>query len=202
MRSTTARRSWSPRGRARTAAVLSSLGALLLAVTVVWQSASASFTDGTAAVRATAATATISLTDDDAETRLFTVTGLKPGDSTAARCITVRSLPTLRASDVRMYVTGASSSRSMYSYLNVTVRFGTSGAYGSCTGFKPLSQLYTGRLSAFPTDSWSNGTQVWTPPATGEYRTYEVTVSLSGSTPTSVQGGTAGVSFVWESRWS
>ena len=200
MRSATARRPRSRRARARLATLLSATGALLLAVTVVWQSASAGFTDPTSPVRATFGTGTITLTDDDREATLFTVTGLKPGESAGTRCITVRSTTSSTPADVRLYVTGASSTKSLRSYLNVGVRIGTSGAYGTCMGFRSQAHVFSGRLSDFPADGWSNGRQVWTAPAAGDSRTYEITVSLDASTPTSAEGGTAGVSFVWESR--
>jgi hypothetical protein len=211
MRSRTARRprhprARSPRGRARLAAVLSTLGALLLAVTVVWQSASASFTDGTAAVRATASTATVALVDDDAGSKLFSVGGLKPG-STATQCIVVTSTSTVPV-DVRLYVTGRSSSNQLSSWVKLAVKTGSGGSSSSCSGFtaSPTTAVFTGALSAFPADSWDVGVQGWTTatPATGttltEKRTYQVTYTLDASTPSSVQSGAATASFVWESR--
>ena len=206
MRSSTARRPRSPRARARLAAVLSALGALLLAVTVVWQSASASFTDGTAAVRASAATATIALIDDDAGSKLFSATGLKPGD-TGTRCIAVTSTST-QPVDVRLFVTGRSTSSPMNSWLKLTVKTGTGGSSASCSGFtaSPTTAVFTGTLSAFPADSWDVGVQGWTTasPATGtsltEKRTYQIAYTLDANTPANVQSSAATASFVWESR--
>lgn len=198
MRSATARRPRSRRARARLAAVASATGALLLAVTVVWQSAAAGFTDSTAPLRATVGTATLTLTDDDAETRLFTVTGLKPGDSAGTRCISVRSTGT-RPADVRLYVTGVTNVGSLANWLDVGVRIGTGGGTAGCTGFQSQAQVHSGRLAAFPAGAWSNARSVWTP-AAAETRTYEITVSLDPNTPLSVEGGTAGATFVWESR--
>ena len=205
MRSATARRPRSRRARARLATLVSATGALLLAVTVVWQSASAGFTDPTPPVRASFGTATISLTDDDAAVRLFTATGLKPGD-TATRCIAVTSTSTLPV-DVRLYVTGRSSTNQLSRWLTFSVRAGTGGSSSSCTGFTPSSTtpLWTGPLSSFPADSWDVGIQGWTttnttgaPATTG--RTYQVVYTLDPSTPASVQSGTATATFVWESR--
>ena len=207
MRSATARRPRSRRAQARLAAVASATGALLLAVTVVWQSASAGFTDPTSPVRATFGTSTITLTDDDQEAKLFTVTGLKPGEKAGTRCITVRSTnsspgSTNRLSDVRMYVTGESNDRSMADWLTVGVRIGTGGGAAGCTGFASQAQVYSGRLADFPADSWSNGSKIWSAPAAGQSRTYEISVALDPDTPTSVQGGSAGATFVWESRYA
>jgi hypothetical protein len=206
MRSATARRSRSRRAQARLAAVLSATAALLLAVTVVWQSASAGFTDSTAALRPTVGAGAITLTDDDSEGKLFTVTGLKPGDTTGPRCLTVRSTNSTaganaRLSDVRLYVTGVTSSRSLANWLTVGVRIGTGGGFGDCTGFQSAAQVFTGHLADLPADGWSNGRDVWDAPAAGETRTYEITVTLDNATPNSAQGGSAGATFVWESRF-
>jgi hypothetical protein len=205
MRSATARRPRSPRARARLATVVSATGALLLAVTVVWQSASAGFTDPTAPVRAGFGTGTIALTDDDAAVRLFTATDLKPGD-TATRCIAVTSTSTLPV-DVRLYVTGRSSTNQLSRWTTISVRVGTGGSSSSCSGFtaNPTTALWTGSLATFPADSWDVGVQGWTTTnTTGAQatakRTYQVTYTLDPSTPATVQSGTAAATFVWESR--
>jgi len=199
MRSTTARRPWSRRARARLATTLSATGALLLAVTVVWQSASAGFTDATAPLGATVGTATLTLTDDDAGRALFTASGLKPGNSTARKCVTVRSAPSTKPVDVRMYVTG-SPDRVVAGNLTVTVRVGTGGSYASCTGFQSQSSV-TRHLADLPT-TWSSGVLSWSAPAAGGSRTYEITATLDATTPTSAQSRTTGVTFAWESHFS
>jgi hypothetical protein len=205
MRSATARRPRARRARVRLATLVSAAGALLLAVTVVWQSASAGFTDPTAPVRASFGTGTITLTDDDAAVRLFTASDLKPGD-TATRCIAVTSASTLPV-EVRLYVTGRSSTNQLSRWTTITVRVGTGGSSSSCSGFtaNPTNALWTGALSAFPADSWDVGVQGWTTTNTTGVqttvkRTYQVTYTLDPTTPASVQGGTAAATFVWESR--
>ena len=194
MRSATARRPRSRRARARLATVVSATGALLLAVTVVWQSASAGFTDPTAPVRVTVGSGTVSLSDNDSGTALFSVAGLKPGDSVPKRCITVTSTGTAPA-DVRVHAALSSVSRSLPSYLDVTVRFGT----GSCTSFASQGTAYSGRLSGFP-GSWSAATTNWSTTAAGQSRVYEISATLVSGTPSSVGGGSADVTFTWEAQ--
>ncbi|MFQ1004125.1 hypothetical protein [Modestobacter sp. SSW1-42] len=199
MRSATARRPRSARARARLAAAASAVGALLLAVTVVWQSAAAGFTTTTPPLTATAGAATITLADDDAGSALFSVAGLKPGDSAGTRCITVRSTSS-RPVDVQVFVEGISD-RTLAGWLDVGVRVGTSGGFAGCTGFRSQAQVFSGRLTGFPT-RWATGQPTWTAAAAGQARTYEVTLTLDPNTPTTAQGRTAAVTFVWEGRTS
>ena len=194
-----ARRPPSRRARARLATVLSAAGALLLAVTFVWQSASAGFTDSTTALRAGTTTGTVVLADDDKEAKLFSSTGLTPGQSAGTRCIAVTSTGTAPA-DVRLYATGASTSQALSSWLDVTVQIGTGGAYAGCSGFKPSAVVFSGRLATFPADSWSAGKASWTTTGGTETRTYQVTVGLAAGAPKSVQGGSAAATFVWEAQ--
>lgn len=195
MRSTTARRPRSPRARARLAAAASATGALLLAVTVVWQSAAAGFTTATPPLAASATAATVTLADDDSGNRVFSVTGLKPGDSTGPRCVTVRST-SQRQVDVQLYVRDVTGE--LADHLTVGVRVGEGGSSAGCAGFRSRSQVFSGRLTAVPT-RWAAGQPTWAAPA-GEVRTYEVTVSLDATTPNDAQNTTAGMTFVWEGR--
>lgn len=199
MRSESARRPRLRRPGTRSVVTVSAVGALLLAVALVWQSAAAGFTDTTTSLRPTVGTGTLTLADDDAEARLFTVAGLKPGESAGTRCITVRTGGTARA-DVRLYVTGLSGTRALDDWITVTVRIGTGGSTASCTGYRNLATVYTGALGSFPADSWAAGRQSWVTAAAGEARTYEITASLATNAPASAQGGTATATFVWEAQ--
>ena len=199
MRSATARRPRTRRARTRSATVLAATGALVLAVAFVWQSASAGFTDSTTAVRPAVATGTVVLADDDKEGKLFSFTGLTPGQSAGTRCIAVTSTGTAPA-DVRLYATGASTSLGLSSWLDVTVQIGTGGAYAGCSGFKAAAVVYSGRLASFPANSWSAGKASWNTNGGADTRTYQVTVGLAADAPKSVQGGSAGATFVWEAQ--
>ncbi|WP_222195736.1 hypothetical protein [Modestobacter italicus] len=179
---------------------MSAAGALALATALVWQSAYAGFTDTTAAVPLpTVTTGTVALSDDAGGT-LFTVSGLKRGDS-GTRCISVTSTGTVPAG-IRMYATGRSDTNGLASALRLTVRIGTGGGYADCAGFRSNASVYDGTLAAFPTDRWADGLGTWTTsgdPA-GEQRTYEITYSLPVNTQGTVQSGSATVTFVWEAQ--
>ncbi|WP_299953572.1 hypothetical protein [uncultured Modestobacter sp.] len=181
--------------------VASTAGALLLATALVWQSAYAGFTDRTASVPLpTVTTGTVVLSDDDAGGTMFAVPGMRPG-ATGTRCITVRSTGNAPAG-VRMYVTGRSDTKGLAGALRLTVRIGTGGTYADCAGFRPEGPIYDGTLAAFPADRWADGRGSWTTAgnAAGETKTYELTYALPADAPTSVQGGSATVTFVWEAQ--
>lgn len=193
----------SPRRPSRRAArrglVVSAAGALVLATALVWQSAYAGFTDTTAAVPLpTVTTGTVVLTDDDAAGTMFAVPGMRPG-ATGTRCLTVTSTGSTPAG-VRMYATGRSDTKGLASALRLTVRIGTGGSYAGCAGFRSEGSVYDGTLAAFPVDRWENGRGTWTTAGNpgGEQKTYEITYTLPTNAPTSVQGGSATVTFVWE----
>lgn len=183
----------------RLALVVSGTGALAVAAGLVWQSAYAAFTDSTPTYTTTWSTGTVALADDDAGAVMFSATGLRPG-ATQTRCITVTSSGSA-PSVVRLYGTGKSSTRSLPSYLNITVAAGAGGSAASCAGFVPAATVYRGTLAAFPA-TYATGVGSWTtagsPPA--ETTTYQITYGLSATAPTSAQGGTAQVAFTWEAQ--
>ena len=194
MRRTTARRP-----RARLLAAVSGAGALLLASALVWQSSYAGFTDATAPLQLpSVTTGTVVLTDDDAETTMFTVGGLKPG-ATGEKCITVTSRSSVPTA-VRMYVTGRDTTRSLSSHLTLTVDSGTRRNLKGCSILSP-SPVYAGALAAMPTE-YAQGVGAWQTEglAAGESRTYRVAYSLPAGTPASAQGGSATATFVWEAQ--
>jgi hypothetical protein len=172
--------------------------ALAVATGLVWQSANATFSVSTYPFSSSWSTGTITIGDDDAGTAMFTRTGLKPG-AAGTRCLTVTSTGNVPAL-VRLYGTGRSTTKSLTSYLNLSVLAGTGGGSASCSGFTPDSTVYTGTLAAFPT-TFGSGVGSWTTAGTsGETRTYQITYSVSSSAPTSVQTGTASVAFTWEAQ--
>jgi hypothetical protein len=147
---------------------------------------------------------TVALTDDDANSAMFTATGLKPG-STGSNCITVTSTGSL-ASAVKLYGTAAATTNAFSSYINISVIQGTGGGFGSCTGFTPLSSgssLYTGTLLNFGNTytNYSNGVGTWTPTGTAsESRVYQITYTVSSTAPNSAQAGTAALGLTWEAQ--
>ncbi|MCU1613798.1 MAG: hypothetical protein JWO98_1338 [Frankiales bacterium] len=188
-----------PSRRARRLSLAVSGGAaLILATALVWQTAYATFSVTTYPFSTTFGTGTVAITDDDAGTALFSTTGLKPG-AAATRCLTVTSTGSVPAL-VRLYGTGRSTTKSLSSYLNLTVLAGTGGGRSGCGAFTPESTVYTGTLAAFPT-TYGSGVTAWTTAGTsGETRTYQLTYSMSSSAPASVQTGSAAVAFTWQAQ--
>jgi hypothetical protein len=172
--------------------------ALVLAAAFVWRSAYAGFTDSTPTYTTTWSTGTVVLTDDDAGAALFTAAGLKPG-AAQTRCVTVTSTGSAPAA-VRLYGTGRSTSRSLSSYLTLTVTAGSGGSAASCAGFTPAAALYSGALAGFPA-GYGTGLGSWTTTGTApEAITYQFTYVLSATAPATAQGGSAAIAFTWEAQ--
>ena len=177
----------------------SALAALLVAAAVVWHGAAADFVDAAPSQTVTASTTTLTLTDDDSAVRLFNLSELRPG-ATATRCVRV-STTSPRVSTVRLYGTGRSSTKGLSSAINLRILVGTAGSNTNCGAFTTGTQAYNGTLAAFPTDSFAAGVGSWSSTAgTTSRRTYQITYTLSASAPTSAEGGTATLSFVWEAQ--
>ncbi len=89
----------------------------------------------------------VSLSDDDSDTALFTASGLQPGD-TRTSCIVVTSTGSL-PSTVKLYGTDPATTNALSSSLHVTVTEGTGGSFGKCSGFTPLSPaaVWSGSLA-------------------------------------------------------
>lgn len=146
---------------------------------------------------------TVSLADNDGGTRLFALTGQKPGVTTS-RCLKVTYGGTLPAS-VRLY---GSASGALAPYLLLTVTRGTESAPAAgCGGFSPDSTDYAGhgpgvvwkgKLSAYPA-SYAAGTvdptASW---GSGDSRSYRLVVEVEDAD--AAQGQSATASFTWEAR--
>lgn len=179
---------------------------LLVCAALVWQSSYAAFTATTTA-KGTWVTGQVVLHDDDGSgvdgtatgTALFDAAGLMPG-STGSRCLAVTYAGTLPAA-VRFHATVTGT---LGDHLSVTVEEGSGGGFGSCDGFAAGRTLFSGTLASLGAThrDWATATPAtlpWAPtgPAT---RTYRVTYTLSGATPTSAQGATANATLTWEAR--
>ena len=184
----------------RVAAAASAGTALVLAAALLWHSAYAGFTDGTAPLQSSLSTGTLALVDDDSAARMFTVTGLKPG-ATDSRCITVSSSGS--PATVKLYGTGRSTTFGLASHLKLTISVGRGGSTKSCNGFTPTSTTpaYDGTVATFPTGGWNSGVGAWTTTGTATTaRTYKIVYTLPDTTPNNTQNGTAALSFVWEAQ--
>jgi predicted ribosomally synthesized peptide with SipW-like signal peptide len=172
-----------------TIAALSAFGAV-----GAWGTYSA-FTDTTQATGSTFSSGTLHITDDDANSAMFTLTGLIPGVSTT-RCINVTNAGDLPFANVAL---SASTSGTLAPALQVTIDRGTSatgGSGASCTGYVSVAAgIVTSTLDALPTlGSPYNDASAW---AVGGTRTYRVTVKLDPLAANSYQGKTAGLDLTW-----
>jgi Camelysin metallo-endopeptidase len=142
------------------------------------------------------AAGTVHLTDNDGGTAMFDVAGMRPSDGARRSCIVVTYDGSLHAV-TRLYA--AVSNSGVERFVNLSVETGTTtSGYGDCSGFTPLSTLYTGTLSAFPT-GWATGVaEPGNPWTRGEAHAYRFTVSLQNNA--AAQGMTARVDFTWEAR--
>ena len=154
---------------------------------------------------------TVTLTDDDSNVAMFTVTGMKPG-STGTKCIQVTSNGTL-PSTVKLYKSLTSptyaTTNALATYINLTVTQGTGGTTANCGGFTPLpsnSAVFTGTLAGFASTAtdFASGlpaTGTWAPTGTGsEARSYQFTYTLDSAAPNTTQNGTATIGFTWEAQ--
>ena len=150
---------------------------------------------------------TVALSDDDANTAMFTASNLKPG-ATGAQCINVTSTGSL-ASAVKLYSTGYATTNDLASNITLTVTQGTGGSFGNCTNFVASTTnptLYSGTLAAFGTGAtaktnYATGIGDWAPTGTAsESRTYKISYTLSSAAPNSSQAGTAALGFTWEAQ--
>jgi predicted ribosomally synthesized peptide with SipW-like signal peptide len=146
----------------------------------------------------------VTLTDDDAGSALLSLTNLKPG-SNGLRCIAVTSSGTV-PSVVKLYATDVAVTKSLSTYINLTITQGTGATFGGCSGFTPLSSgssVYNGTLAGFTgsATSYTNGAGVWGPSGNAaETRSYQFAYAVIQNTPDAAQGGTAAFGLTWEAQ--
>jgi hypothetical protein len=134
------------------------------------------------------------LADDDADTALFQLTGLRPGQ-TESRCITV-SHDGAVPDGIRLI--GSAGGSGLYDYLHLTVDAGSGGRFGDCTGFTG-APVFDGSLGDFVRGHHDYDTGLVTSaPTQGGSTTYRLQVALDDTA--AAQGGTATASFGWEAR--
>ncbi|WP_445148755.1 TasA family protein [Baekduia sp. Peel2402] len=175
--------------------VLASIASLSVFGAVgAWGTYSA-FTDTTGTTGSTFSSGTVRVTDDDAGSALFGLTGLIPGVS-ATKCINVTNAGDVAFSNVAL---SATATGTLGGALQVVIDKGTGatgGASNSCTNFvQGTAGLITGLLNALPTvGSPQNDGSAWNP---GDTRSYRVKVTLDPLAANSFQGKTAGLDLTW-----
>jgi len=151
----------------------------------------------------------VTIQDDDSDSAMFSLTGMKPGDPAVTRCIDVTYTGSLDAT-VRMY--GTTGGTGLAQYLNVKVTRGEkTSAFSGCGDFAPDSTdyigqgagvVYSGTLDGFAdnyagaaVDPVTGSPETWT---AGEDHAYRFEVSLVDDN--NAQAKTATQTFTWEAR--
>lgn len=152
------------------------------------------FTDTTDASGSDFAAGTVKITDDDAGTKLFSMTGMIPGVSNT-KCINVTNAGDVPFADVKL---AANATGALAPALKIAVDRGTAatgGASSSCTGFNLVSgNIVSGLLDVLTGAAPVADTTGWTPGAT---KSYKVTVSLDAAAGALFQGKTAQLALTW-----
>jgi hypothetical protein len=180
--------------------VAATIAALLMVSLLVVRASSAAFSAQTDNPSNSWATGAVALSDDDgggAGSAMFDVTGMIPGD-TITKCIAVTYAGSADPSPVKLFSTVTDNG--LADHLDVTVREGDGGGYGSCAGFSATATIATAvTLTTFAGYSdYASGIGTWDPTATGQTKTYEFTVTLGADTPDTAQGADAQAGFTWE----
>jgi len=193
----------SPRA-ARLAAWIAVPAALVASGVVVSTASYSAFSATTTNPTSNWTAGTVALSDDDANTALFTATNLKPG-STDSKCITVTSTGSL-PSTVKLYATSPATSSVLAQNTTVKIEQGTGGGFASCSGFTPAATggtLFENTLPTLGTQAtnFASGLGSWTTTgAASESRVYRVTYTVAAGTPNTAQGNTASLGFTWEAQ--
>jgi hypothetical protein len=150
----------------------------------------------------------VTLSDDDAGSALYSLTAAKPGDS-ATSCVEVAYDGTLDAT-VKLYTPGAIGDLGEHVDLRIEPGSQASPSFPSCGGFTPDAggALYDGTLEDFAAahNGYANGladnpgtsATAWT---TGDTVAYRVTATLAADTPADAQGDSTGTHALrWEAQ--
>jgi hypothetical protein len=166
---------------------------------MVWTASEAAFSATTVNPMSSWTAGTVSLTDDDAGTAVFTAVGLRPG-TTASKCTRVTYGGDISSGDVKIY--SAAPTGTLGTYVTMTVEVGTVGAFAGCGAFSASSTAINGiALATVGTKTnYSTGYSSGWSPAAGESRVFKFTYTLSASTPDAQQGTACTMPFTWETQ--
>jgi len=150
----------------------------------------------------------VTISDNDANSALYSVTNKKPGDSVSG-CIKVTYTGSL-AADVHIYTTSTMGPLAQYIDLTITPGTQAVSSFPSCTGFIADlgGPIYSGTLQNFANtkNSYANGVvdlpgTLQTAWNANDSVVYQFTATLQSSAPDTAQGATTGShSFTWEAR--
>lgn len=174
---------------------LSAIGAALLMLTVLTISRSqAAFSATTENTNNTFSTGSISLTDDDSDAAMFTVTNMQPA-TPVVECIELTYAGGLPTAEFRMY---GSSTGTLAGYLDTTVEIGTGGEFGDCSSFVASSTVYDDVLHTFVVNNtdYASGITIATTTATTDVSVLRFTIELQDDN--AAQGLSATIGFHFE----
>lgn len=133
------------------------------------------------------ATGTVSLTDSNDGTSVFTFTGIRPGPQTK-QCVLVTNTGTASV-NVQLYGT---VSGDLDDHMSIKVTRGALG--GDCTTTGTGTVIYDGELNAFPTSA----APITTPPTWAAGHRYPFVFELVLRDEPGAQGKTASVGMTWK----
>ncbi len=178
-------------------AVVAVVLALALTSVMVLRTTSAAFTDTTDNASNSWDAGSVTLTDNDSGSALFSATGLVPGDSSTG-CIEVTyggSLTLSTAADLYAAVTETTvGGNGLGDDLDVVVERGA--ATDTCALMVTPTTVYSGTLAAFNTLGSPLATG-WTPGSGDTMRPFKFTVTLGNDTANDAQGEGADATFTW-----
>lgn len=103
---------------------------------LIWQSSNAAFSGTTRNSGNNWATGSVALTDDDSGSARFQATGMVPGDTdTDTKCITVTATTSVPGVVKGYTLNPVLSPAGLQDHVLVSMKYGTGGGFGSCTGF-------------------------------------------------------------------
>lgn len=185
---------------ARVARVVAVLASLAFAAFVTVSTSRAAFTATTVNNGNSVSAGTVTLSDDDSGTAMFSISEITPSN-TYTKCIVVTYTGTTPTQPVKLYRSGAVTGTGLDQYLDMTVDVGTGGSSTSCTGFTSTSTLYTGTLQSFMGTYLAYGSGLssgWTPSGSPQSRTFRFSLAVQDTNAT--QGKNVGFGFTWEAQ--
>jgi hypothetical protein len=195
-----------PRPRRARFGVVGIVLALLVSTAIVWQSSHANFTSKTVNPGNSFSAGSVLVTDNKNGTALFSLTGLRPGDS-GDQCIQVTYQGTLTGATINFYVDNYADNSTAGAWgtaikLTVTTGGGTCPV-GSITGAStPIVDKTLPFLNTTYDYPAGSSMYAWNNPATNAIRPYnihyQVLATLADDGTGGIQGKTASLDLVWE----
>lgn len=178
-------------------AIVAVLAGVLGSGAMVWTASNAAFSGTTTNPSNSWSAGTVSLTDDDSGTAMFTATGLTPASAALTKCIVVTYGGSV-AAPVKLYA-AAPGGTGLGTYLNLDIEIGTVGTFANCGAFVGAS-IYSGTVALFSakTDYTTGVATTWTPTAAAQTRVFKFTVSVIDNN--AGNGLTCTMPFTWEAQ--